>query len=80
MHIIKGQIYRLMRVLRILGGVKYGIVYYIGFSTLIPASPAEKRRLAGDGKYEKGAMPVEDMILTLLSKPNPNAPAKVVKR
>ena len=69
-----------MGVLRILGGVKYGIVYYIGFSTLIPVSPAEKRRLAGDGKYEKGAMPVEDMILTLLSKPNPNAPAKVVKR
>jgi hypothetical protein len=31
-------------------------------------------------KYEKGAQPIEEMIGVLLSKPNPNAPAKVVKR
>ena len=31
-------------------------------------------------KYEAGAQPVEKMIETLLSKPNPNAPAKVAKR
>ena len=31
-------------------------------------------------KYEAGKQPVSDMVGTLLSKPNPNAPAKVKKR
>lgn len=31
-------------------------------------------------KYESGKQPVSDMIGTLLSKPNPNAPVKVAKR
>ncbi len=31
-------------------------------------------------KYEACAQPVEEMIKTLLSNPNPNAPAKVAKR
>ncbi len=31
-------------------------------------------------KYEAGAQPVEEMINVLLSKPNPNAPAKIAKR
>jgi hypothetical protein len=31
-------------------------------------------------KYEKGAQPIEEMISVLLSKPNPNAPVKTVKR
>jgi len=31
-------------------------------------------------KYEKGAQPIEEMIKTMLSKPNPNAPAKIAKR
>ena len=31
-------------------------------------------------KYEAGKQPIEEMIKSLLSKPNPNAPAKVAKR
>lgn len=31
-------------------------------------------------KYEAGTQPVSDVINVLLSKPNPNAPAKVQKR
>ena len=31
-------------------------------------------------KYEKGAQPVDKIIGALLSKPNPNAPAKTAKR
>ena len=31
-------------------------------------------------KYEEGKQPLSDMITTLLSKPAPNAPAKVAKR
>lgn len=44
----------------------------------------EKRVMLTDkelvAKYETGAQPIEQMIGVLLSKPNPNAPAKVVKR
>ena len=31
-------------------------------------------------KYEAGAQPVEEMINTLLSRPNPNAVKKIPKR
>ena len=31
-------------------------------------------------KYEAGKQPIGEMITVLLSKPNPNAPTKVVKR
>lgn len=31
-------------------------------------------------KYETGKQPVAEMINVLLSKPNPNAPTKIVKR
>jgi hypothetical protein len=31
-------------------------------------------------KYEAGKQPIEEMIETLLSKPNPNAPTKTPKR
>ena len=44
----------------------------------------EKRVMLTDAelvaKYEAGKQPVSDMIGVLLSKPNPNAPAKVAKR
>ena len=30
-------------------------------------------------KYEAGKQPISEMMQTLLSKPNPNAPAKVSK-
>ena len=31
-------------------------------------------------KYEASKQPIAEMISTLVSKPNPNAPAKVAKR
>ena len=31
-------------------------------------------------KHETGAQPIEEMIQVLLSKPNPNTPAKAAKR
>lgn len=44
----------------------------------------EKRVMLNDAelaaKYEAGAQPVSEIIGSLLSKPSPNAPTKVVKR